>query len=63
MALFEAKVVLVTEGEAGIECEEALQLASERPIVVITGGRPRVLEALAEQNPHIAFVVLDATCR
>ena len=63
MALLEAKVVLVTSGEAGNGCADALQLASERPVVVINGGRSTALVALAEQNPNIAFVVLDAVCR
>jgi short-subunit dehydrogenase involved in D-alanine esterification of teichoic acids len=60
VALFEAKVVLVTRGEEDVGCAEALHLASERPIVVINGRRSTVLAALAEQNPNIAFVVLDA---
>jgi short-subunit dehydrogenase involved in D-alanine esterification of teichoic acids len=60
VALFEARVVFVTWGEAGTGGAEALQLASERPIVAVTGRRSTVLVALAEQNPDIAFVVLDA---
>ena len=60
MALFEARVVLVTWGAADIGCAEALQLASERPTVVVTARRSTLLVALAEQNPNIAFVVLDA---
>jgi NADP-dependent 3-hydroxy acid dehydrogenase YdfG len=63
MALFEAKVVLVTWGDAVIGHAEALHLASERPIVVVTGRRSTVLVALAEQNPNMAFVALDPACR
>jgi NADP-dependent 3-hydroxy acid dehydrogenase YdfG len=56
--LIEAKVVLVTWG--GVGYAEALQLASEGPLVVITGRRSTALLALAEQNPNVAFVAVDA---
>lgn len=58
MELIEAKVVLVTWG--GIGYAEALQLASEGPLVVVTGRRSTALVALAEQNPNVAFLAVDA---
>jgi NADP-dependent 3-hydroxy acid dehydrogenase YdfG len=58
VGLVEANVVLVTSG--GVGGAEVLQLASEGPIVVVTGRRSTALVALAEQNPNVAFMAVDA---
>jgi len=58
VGLVEANVALVTWG--GIGCAEVLQLASAGPLVVITGRQSTALVALAEQNPNVAFVAVDA---
>jgi NADP-dependent 3-hydroxy acid dehydrogenase YdfG len=58
VGLVEASVVLVTSG--GVGGAEVLQLASEGPVVVVTGRRSTALVALAEQNPNVAFMAVDA---
>jgi NADP-dependent 3-hydroxy acid dehydrogenase YdfG len=58
VGLVEASVVLVTSG--GVGGAEVLQLASEGPVVVLIGRRSTALVALAEQNPNVAFMAVDA---
>jgi len=58
--LFQDKVVLITGGGAGIGRAAAIRFAQEGAKVVVTGRRSAPLQALAGQQPGIAFVVADS---
>ncbi len=57
---FESKVVLVTGGASGIGRAAAIRFAREGAQVMVTGRRQEPLEALAELQPGIGFVVADS---
>src|SRR5690606_2035893 len=57
--LFQSKVVLITGGGAGIGRAAAIQFAREGAQVVVSGRRVAPLQALAEDQTGIDFVVAD----
>jgi NAD(P)-dependent dehydrogenase (short-subunit alcohol dehydrogenase family) len=60
MHQFTDKVVLITGGGAGIGRAAARQFAAQGARVVVTGRREAALQALADENPRIGYVVADA---
>ncbi len=54
------KVILITGGAAGIGQAAALQFARAGARVVVTGRREAPLQALAEQQSGIDYIVADA---
>lgn len=56
---FQSKVVLVADGCTGIGRAAAIQFAREGAQVVVAGRRTAMLQALAQEQPGIAFIVAD----
>jgi NAD(P)-dependent dehydrogenase (short-subunit alcohol dehydrogenase family) len=54
------KVVLITGGAAGIGRAAACQFAEAGALVVVTGRREAPLQALAQQQPGIDYILADA---